>query len=108
MSFLFTRIRHDLNEVSEEQKKRRSNNYIEQPIIPEPIQPTYTPEPIKQNQAVEQQKEPVLTGDNEGILINDENSLIKNPEELSVLPVDEPIVDPYDSLDNLLLSLVVD
>ena len=108
MSLLFSKIKHDLNEVSEEQKIRRSNNYIEQPIIPEPIQPTYTPEPIKQNQAVEQQKEPVLTGDNEGILINDENSLIKNPEELSVLPVDEPIVDPYDSLDNLLLSLVVD
>ena len=57
---LIHKLKHDLNEVTDEQKIRRSNNYIEQPplvvhapVIQAPaIQPTYTPEPIQQNEAV--------------------------------------------------------
>lgn len=131
MSFLFTKIRHDFNEVSEEQRLRRLNNYIEPVIIPPVIQApviqptfqpsfqpssTFTPEPIQQNEGDGQQKEPVLTDKNEDILINDENSLIKKSEDLPVLPV-EPVEkmneppkpeDPYAKLDELLFSLISD
>ena len=128
MSFLFTKIKHDLNQVSEEQKIRRSNNYIEPPVIVPPviqppiIQPTFqpsstfTPEPIQQNEGDGQQKEPVLIDKNEDNLINDENSLIKKSEDLPVLPV-EPVEkmneppkpeDPYAKLDELLFSLISD
>ena len=123
MSLLFTKIKHDLNEVSEEQRLRRTNNYIEPlpaPVIQPPIiQPTFqpsstfTPEPIQQNEEDGQQKEPVLTDKNEDNLSNDENSLIKKPEDLPVLPVEkmnEPPkpVDPYANLDELLFSLIDD
>ena len=125
MSFLFTKIKHDLNQVSEEQKIRRSNNYIEPPVIVPPviqppiIQPTFqpsstfTPEPIQQNEGDGQQKEPVLIDKNEDNLINDENSLIKKSEDLPVLPVEkmnEPPKpeDPYAKLDELLFSLISD
>ena len=123
MSLLFTKIKHDLNEVSEEQRLRRTNNYIEPlpaPVIQPPIiQPTFqpsstfTPEPIQQNEEDGQQKEPVLTDKNEDILVNDENSLIKKSEDLPVLPVEkmnEPPkpVDPYANLDELLFSLIDD
>ena len=127
MTILFTKIKHDLNTVSEEQKIRRSNNYIEPPVIVPPViqppiiqstfqptfQPSSTPEPIQQNEEDEQQKEPVLIDKNEDILINDENSLIKKSEDLPVLPVEKmneqsKPEDPYAKLDELLFSLISD
>jgi len=116
MSILFTKIRHDLNEVSEEQRLRRLNNYIEPlppPVIQAPIiQPTSTFTPI-QNEAEGQQIEQPLINKNEDNLVNDENSLITKPEELPVEPVEkmnEPPkpVDPYANLDTLLFSLIDD
>jgi hypothetical protein len=123
MTILFTKIKHDLNEVSEEQRLRRTNNYIEPlppPVIQAPvIQPTFqptstfTPEPIQQNEAEGQQNEQPLINKNEDNLVNDENSLIKKPEDLPVVPVEkmnEPLkpVDPYANLDTLLFSLIDD
>jgi len=116
MSFLFTKIKHDMNTVSEEQRQRRTNNYIEPlppPVIQAPIiQPTSTFSPI-QNEAEGQQIEQPLINKNEDNLSNDENSLIKKPEDLPVEPVEkmnEPPkpVDPYQNLDTLLFSLIDD
>lgn len=127
MSLLFTKIKHDLNEVSEEQKIRRSNNYIEPVIIPPVIQApiiqptfqpssTFTPEPIQQNEEDGQQKEPILTDKNEDNLINGEIPLIKKQEELlpktdeNIPRIEEVVkpVDPYANLDELLFSLISD
>jgi hypothetical protein len=116
MTILFTKIRHELNEISEEQRLRRMNNYIEPlppPVIQTPvIQPTSTFTPI-QNEEEGQQKEQPLINKNEDNLVNDENSLIKKPEDLPVEPVEkmnEPPkpVDPYANLDTLLFSLIDD
>jgi len=120
LTILFTKIKHDMNLVSEEQKQRRTNNYIEPPpppVIQAPvIQPTFQPTstftPI-QNEAVGQQIEQPLINKNEGNVINDENSLITKPEDLPVEPVEkmnEPPkpVDPYANLDTLLFSLIDD
>ena len=120
MSLLFTKIKHDLNEVSEEQKIRRSNNYIEPPPPPPPpvIQPTYqptstyTPEPIQQNEGEGQQKGAILSSNNDSINNNEDFSLIKKDEDLSAEPLvkmnEPPKPDPYDSIESLLLNLVVD
>jgi len=123
MTILFTKIKHDMNTVSEEQRQRRTNNYIEPlpppviqaPVIQSTFQPTstFTPEPIQQNEAEEQQIEQPLTDKNDSNLINGENSLIKKPEDLPVEPVEkmnEPPkpVDPYQNLDTLLFSLIDD
>jgi hypothetical protein len=122
MTILFTKIKHDFNEISEEQRLRRTNNYIEPPQPPPPviqapvIQPTFTPTstftPI-QNEEEGQQKEQPLINKNEDNLVNDENSLITKPEDLPVEPVEkmnEPpkLVDPYHNLDTLLFSLIDD
>jgi hypothetical protein len=120
MSILFTKIRHELNEVSEEQRLRRLNNYIEPlppPVIQAPvIQPTFQPtstfSPI-QNEEEGQQIEQPLINKSSGFLSNGENSLIKKQEDLSVEPVEkmnEPPkpVDPYANLDTLLFSLIDD
>jgi hypothetical protein len=120
MTILFTKIKHDLNEVSEEQRLRRTNNYIESsppPVIQAPvIQPTFQPtstfSPI-QNEAVGQQIEQPLINKNEDNLSNGEIPLIKKPEDLPVEPVEkmnEPPkpVDPYANLDTLLFSLIDD
>jgi hypothetical protein len=124
LTILFTKIKHDMNTVSEEQRQRRTNNYIE-PVIelpPQPppppviqtqvIQPTSTFIPI-QNEEEGQQKEQPLNNKNEDNLSNGENSLIKKPEDLPVEPVEkmnEPPkpVDPYANLDTLLFSLIDD
>jgi len=121
MSFLFTKIRHDFNEVSEEQRIKRLNNYIEPVIVPPVIQapviqPTFQPSSTftpTQNEEEEQQKEQPLINKNEDNIVNDENSLIKKPEDLPVEPVEkmnEPPkpVDPYHNLDTLLFSLIDD
>jgi uncharacterized coiled-coil protein SlyX len=110
MTILFTKIKHDMNTVSEEQRQRRTNNYIEPPPPPPPppitqtpiMQPTSTFTPI-QNEEEGQQNEQPLINKNEDNLSNDENSLIKKPEDLSVKPV-----DPYQNLDTLLFSLIDD
>ena len=123
ISFLFSKIKHDLNEVTEEQKIRRSNNYIEPlppvieaPIIQPPIiQPTY--QPIQQNEAVDTQPSKTLLDNNidnnDNNDINGENLLIKNNEYSPVEPLktnietnEPPKPDIYDNLDSLLLSLV--
>jgi hypothetical protein len=128
MTILFTKIKHDMNTVSEEQRQRRTNNYIEPPPQPPPItqppvmQPTYqptstfTPESsTPQNEGDGQQKEQPLISNNENNQVNDENQLIKKQEDLSIKPVEPPIImneppkpDIYDNLDSLLLSLVDD
>jgi hypothetical protein len=127
-----------MNTVSEEQRQRRTNNYIEPvielpppplppPIIQPPVmQPTYqpsssyTPESsTPQNEGDKTQN--ILTplgtvpNNNENIPVNDENSLTKINEYLPVKPVEPPTVmneppkiDPYKNLDNLLLSLLTD
>lgn len=110
MSLLFTKISHNFNVVSDEQLRRRENNYIPLPIemtppiqpqFTEPIQATQTIEPIQpiqpiQNEEVAPQETPILINNNENIQTNEENPLIK-PEE-----------DLYENLDDLLLSLVID
>lgn len=131
MTILFTKIKHDLNTVSEEQRQRRTNNYIAPPPPPPPpppitqppvMQPTYQPSSsytsessTPQNEGDKTENEPPLINENEDILSNDEIQLIKKQEELPVKPVEPPIVmneppkiDPYKNLDNLLLSLLTD
>ena len=130
MTILFTKIKHDLNTVSEEQRQRRTNNYIEPPPPPPPpitqppiMQPTYqptstfTPEsstPQNEGDKTENIYTPLGTvaNNNENNDGNDENSLTKINEELPAKPVEPPIVmnepDAYENLDNLLLSLLTD
>jgi hypothetical protein len=129
LTILFTKIKHDMNTVSEEQRQRRTNNYIEPPPPPPPViqppvmQPTYQPSSSYASESSTPQNEgdktqniltplETIPSNNEPILSNDENSLTKINEELPVKPVEPPIVmnepDPYQNLDNLLLSLVDD
>ena len=134
MTILFTKIKHDMNTVSEEQRQRRTNNYIEPPPPPPPppitqppvMQPTYQPSssyvpesstPQNEGDKTQNILTPLETvaNNNENNDGNDENSLTKINEYLPVKPVEPPIVmneppkiDPYENLDNLLLSLLTD
>jgi hypothetical protein len=129
LTILFTKIKHDMNTVSEEQRQRRTNNYIEPlppppPVIQAPVmQPTYQPSSSYTPESSTPQNEgdktqniltPLETvpNNNENNDGNDGNSLIKINEELPVKPVEPPIVmnepDPYSNLDNLLLTLLTD
>ena len=128
LTILFTKIKHDMNTVSEEQRQRRTNNYIEPPPQPPPItqppvmQPTYQPTSTftpefntPQNEGDGQQKEQPLINENEDNLSNGEIPLIKKQEDLPVIPIEPPIImneppkpDIYSNLDSLLLSLVSD
>jgi uncharacterized coiled-coil protein SlyX len=129
LTILFTKIKHDMNTVSEEQRQRRTNNYIEPPPPPPPItqtpimQPTYKPSSSYTSESSTPQNEgdktqniltplETVSNNNENNDGNDENSLTKINEELPVKPVEPPIVmnepDPYQNLDNLLLTLLTD
>jgi hypothetical protein len=106
MTIKFTKIKHDLNFVSEEQQLRRNTNYMpisqfSEPISqpPEPI--SQSPEPISQpplsiNEGVAPIEPPQIIDKNVDNTINEENTLT------------QPLEDPYENLDNLLYSLVLD
>jgi hypothetical protein len=86
MSLLFTKIKHEINNVSPEQLERRTNNYIQ----PEPPQPT-TPRSDSEPEQAKPQSPPIT---NNYQPVSSYSSVIEPVQEPSGQPIKTQINEP--------------